>query len=97
MAKEMLLILTYKGVYANIMLNHLKTKNMAFHLFHHSISFSKTDPLGNGLQEEIEAEQLETEAITLEEGLDEGQLENYWQSVEKDIEEDPEWFHFTKE
>ncbi len=70
---------------------------MAFRLFHHTISFSKTDPLGDGLGEEIEAEQLEPEAITLEEGLSEGEIEEFWKSVAKDIENDPEWFRFTNE
>jgi hypothetical protein len=72
-----------------------KQKSMAFHLFHHSISFSKTDPLGDGLGDEIEAEKLEPEAITLEEGLNEGEIEAYWNSVERDIEKDPEWFRFS--
>jgi len=65
-------------------------------LFHH-ISFSKVDPLGDGLREEIQLEQLEPEAITLEERPDEAELEAYWRSVENDIEHDPEWFHFTEE
>jgi hypothetical protein len=66
-------------------------------LFTHHISFKKIDPLGNGLRDEIVAEQTEPEAITLEEGVDEGQLTNFWQSVEVDIEQDPEWFHFTED
>jgi hypothetical protein len=70
---------------------------MTFHLFHSPISFKKVDPLDDGLREEIEAERMEPEAITLEEGLNEGQLEEYWQSVEHDIEKDPEWFHFDDE
>lgn len=65
-------------------------------LFHH-ISFSKVDPLGDGLREEIQLEQLEPEAITLEERPDEAELEAYWRSVENDIEHDPEWFRFTEE
>lgn len=69
---------------------------MAFQLFHHTISFDDIDPLDDGLREEIEAEQMEPEAITLEE-VDETQLEQYWQSVEKDIEKDPEWFRFDNE
>lgn len=64
-------------------------------LFHHKISFSKADPLGGGLDEEIEAERLEPEAITLEEGLSEGEIEQFWNSVEKDIENDPDWFRFS--
>jgi hypothetical protein len=66
-------------------------------LFSHHISFKQIDPLGNGLREEIVQEQLEPEAITLEENVDEGRLSEYWQSVEADIEKDPEWFNFSKD
>jgi hypothetical protein len=61
------------------------------------IHFGKVDPLGDGLGDDIAQERLEPEAITLEEGIDEGQLTEFWQSVENDIEKDPEWFHFTEE
>jgi len=63
-------------------------------LFHH-ISFQQADPLGDGLREEIEAEQLEPEAIRLYE--DESQLEQRWQEIQEDVKKDPDWFHFTEE
>jgi hypothetical protein len=67
-------------------------------LFSHQISFQPIDPLGDGLREEIAAEQQEPEAlISLEEGLSEGQLSEYWQSVVQDVENDPEWFHFSED
>lgn len=66
-------------------------------LFSHHISFKQIDPLDNGLREEIESERLEPQAITLEEGVDEGKLSEYWQSVESDIEKDPEWFSFSED
>lgn len=65
-------------------------------LFHH-ISFKKVDPLGNGLREEIMAEQLEPEAIKLEDGISEGELSQYWQVVEADIERDPEWIKIAED
>lgn len=65
-------------------------------LFHH-ISFPKIDPLGGGLAEEIAAEQQAEEVITLDEIVDEGQLSSFWNSVEQDIEQDPEWFHFSED
>jgi len=64
-------------------------------LFHH-ISFQEVDPLGDGLREEIIAEQQEPEAMTLED-VDAGTLSAYWQDVEKDIEQDPTWFRFDNE
>ena len=60
-------------------------------LFHH-ISLPKVDPLGGGLREEIEAEQLELEAITLEDGVIEGELEAKWQSIEEEFKKDPEYY-----
>lgn len=66
-------------------------------LFNHTISFAPVDPLGAGLREDIAAEQLEPEAITLEEGVDEDALTQYWEDVEHDIEKDPTWFRFTDE
>lgn len=67
-------------------------------LFSHHISFKKIDPLGNGLAEEIAAERAEPEAIgTLEEGVNEGELSRFWQSVEADIQNDPTWFKFSED
>ena len=67
-------------------------------LFNHHISFKPIDPLGNGLREEIVAEQQEPDAIdSLEEGLDGQQLYDFWQSVERDVENDPEWVHFSED
>lgn len=65
-------------------------------LFHH-ISLPKIDPLGGGLAEEIAAEQQADEVITLDETVDEGQLSSFWNRVEQDIEQDPEWFHFSED
>lgn len=64
---------------------------MTFKLFH-TISFQKADPLGGGLSEEIQAERLEPEAITLEDGVVEGELETRWQEIEQDLKKDPSWF-----
>lgn len=65
--------------------------------FLHHIAFKKIDPLGNGLREEITAEQQEPEAIVLQENVDEEELTQFWQAVETDIEKDPEWFKFTED
>jgi hypothetical protein len=70
---------------------------MRLSLFNHPISFNAIDPLGNGLGDEIFAEQREPEAIQLEEGVDEGQLSGYWQSVEKDIRSDEDFSRLSEE
>lgn len=66
--------------------------NIFQNIFHHTISFKKIDPLGDGLREEIEAEQLEPEAIILEDGVIEGELEARWESIQEDFKSDPEYY-----
>lgn len=53
-------------------------------LFRHTISFPTIDPLGDGLAEEIEAEQEEPEAMSLEYDVDGDDLSSYWQYVADD-------------
>lgn len=65
-------------------------------LFHHHISFQKTDPLGGGLREEIEREQHESESITLD-APDGDQLATSWSKIVEDVEKDPDWFSFTED
>lgn len=64
-------------------------------LFHH-ISFQQTDPLGGGLREDIEHEQLEAEAITLD-APDGDQLADSWEKIVGDVKKDPDWFDFTED
>lgn len=74
-----------------------QNKKTKMPLFHH-ISLPKIDPLGGGLREEILAEQEEPQAIeSLEDGVDEGALSQFWNGVEQDIEKDPEWFKFSED
>jgi len=67
------------------------------HKHHAHVQFKKVDPLGDGLRDEIECEQCEAEAIKLEENITEDALTNFWDTVEKDIQKDPEWFNFADE
>ena len=64
-------------------------------LFRHHISFAKPDPLGNGLAEEIAAEQREPEAFTSLEDTPGEELSRQWTAIVKDIEKDPDWFKFS--
>jgi hypothetical protein len=73
----------------------IKQKDNDMSLFHH-VSFAAVDPLGGGLDEEIAKEQQEPEAMTLDD-VSESELTRYWESVESDIEKDPEWFHFSED
>ena len=67
-----------------------------FTLFHHALSFAQPDPLGDGLAEEIAAEQAEPEAIVLED-TDPSSLIDQWDHVVSDIKKDPEWFTFAQD
>jgi hypothetical protein len=64
-------------------------------LFHH-ISFQQSDPLGGGLREDIEREQRESDAMTLD-APDGGDLVRAWDEILVDVEKDPDWFKFTDE
>jgi hypothetical protein len=66
------------------------------HLLHH-ITFTPTDPLGDGLREEIIAEQHESDRIILEERPDEGELVTYLESITSDIQSDTDEFTFSKD
>ena len=62
----------------------------------HRITLPEVDPLADGLDEDIQKEHTEPEAMTLDD-ISETELEQYWDTVESDIKKDPEWFHFSDE
>ena len=64
-------------------------------LLHHKLSLSRIDPLGGGLAEEIVAEQLEPEAIRLEDDIEAEVLSQKWQEVVDEAEKDPTWSSFS--
>lgn len=68
---------------------------MSFH-FHH-ISFDPIDPLGDGLREEIIAEQSDPERIVLEERPSEGELVAYLESITNDIQEGSDQLTYTED
>ena len=59
------------------------------------IHFDPIDPLGNGLADEIAAEQAEPEAIVLEEDGGESLAES-WQRVIDDFNQDPEYVELMR-
>lgn len=66
-------------------------------LFHRtSIRFTTPDPLANGLNDEIAAEQRESDAFTLVD-MSGDELSAHWNAIVKDIEKDPDWFNFSKD
>lgn len=91
--------MTNYSCYANVFTLHKLNTNTTMSLFHHtihSISFQKSDPLGGGLREEIEREQNESEAITLD-APDGDQLADSWSKIVGDVKQDPDWFDFTED
>lgn len=53
------------------------------------VAFQPIDPLGNGLREEIAAEQAEPERFVLHEQLD-GSLGERWATILADVHSDPD-------
>lgn len=64
--------------------------------FKRKLAFLPVDPLGDGLGDEIARERRESEAITLEEQLDD-QLASKWDEILNDAHKDPEWFDFASD
>ena len=59
------------------------------------LQFQPIDPSSD--RDEITPEHQIVQEIDLNEQIDEGQLEQFWNQVEQDIEQDPEWFNFSNE
>lgn len=66
-------------------------------IFHRTIKFAKVDPLANGLDEEIAAEQREAEAIHSLEDTTAEELDAFWAGVLKDVKKDPKAFDYSNE
>lgn len=64
---------------------------------HHHVTFTPIDPLGDGLREEIIAEQNESDRIVLEERPNEGDLVGYLESITSDIRGDADEFTFSED
>ena len=65
-------------------------------LFHH-MKFSQTDPLADGLADEIRAEQSEAEAFVLSSRPDAEDLVSHLSEIVDDLKNDPTWFDFSKD
>lgn len=64
---------------------------------HHTITFAQPDPLGDGLGDDIAAEQREPEAITSLEDASSSDLEKFWGEVVKDAKKDKDFFAYSDE
>lgn len=60
-----------------------------------NLQFQPIDPASD--EDEIPPQHQPVQQIVLHEQIDEGQLEQFWDQVEHDIHEDPEWFSFSDE
>ncbi len=65
-------------------------------LFHNTLNFKKHDPLDDGLKDAIMAEQKEEDAFTLVDPSGD-ELTEKWNAIVKDVEQDPNWFHFSED
>ena len=52
-------------------------------LFHHNISFAPVDPYGD-VRDEIAAEQNSSNAIQLQDEIDEAELEQRWEEITRE-------------
>lgn len=59
------------------------------------LQFQPIDPSSD--RDEITPEHQIVQEIDLNEQIDEGQLEAFWNQVEQDIEKDSDWFNFSNE
>jgi hypothetical protein len=70
------------------------------HFFKHiigSITFTPVDPLGDGLREEIIAEQAEPERIVLEERPSENELMSYLESITTGVQDESDKLTFSED
>lgn len=64
-------------------------------IFHKKqVKFQDHDPLGDGLREEIAAEQKEAESFVTLDDVSGEELTKQWGAIIKDVEKDPDWFTF---
>lgn len=62
----------------------------------HRIRFQPIDPLGDGLGDDIAAEQNEADAITdLSDPIDAQHLAHTWGALLEEVKQDPDWFDFA--
>lgn len=66
-------------------------------MFHHKIQFRRVDPLGNGLDDDIAAEQREADAISSLDDTSAEELTSFWAGVVDDVKHDPDWFDFAED
>ncbi len=58
------------------------------------LQFQPIDPAGDDISD---AHSKKDDDITLNEQINEDELDNYWDQVVADIHQDPEWFTFADE
>lgn len=67
-------------------------------LFHRkTIQFSTPDPLANGLNDEIAAEQKEADAFLTLDDISSEELSRHWNAIVKDIKKDARRLDFGKD
>lgn len=67
-------------------------------LFHHkTIQFSTPDPLANGLNDEIVAEQKEADAFQTLDDISSEELSRHWNAIVKDVKKDGRRLDFGKD
>ncbi len=65
-------------------------------IFKNKVSFTRHDPLDDGLKDAINAEQNDADAFTLADPTGD-ELTEKWDTIVKDVEKDPGWFSFSED
>ena len=59
------------------------------------LNFLQFQPIDSNDDSEVSPEHRMSEKLDLKENIDESELDAFWDEVEKDIHNDPEWFNFS--
>ena len=61
------------------------------------LNYLQFQPIDDSSSDDIADTHKHQDEIVLDDGIDEDQLEHYWDEVVEDIHQDPDWFTFTDE
>jgi hypothetical protein len=61
------------------------------------LNYLEFQPIDDQSSDDISDSHKHQDEIVLDDGIDEAQLDHYWDEVVQDIHQDPDWFTFSDE
>jgi hypothetical protein len=61
------------------------------------LNYLQFQPIDDSASDDTLDQHLHQDEIVLDDGIDEEQLDHYWDEVVQDIHQDPDWFTFSDE